>query len=346
MGFSCNSDRLRLARTLSLIEDQIGDWRGSIGNGLRDLNNTQTIGITGPPGAGKSTLINAMATHWADRGLLVGILAVDPSSPFSGGAVLGDRIRMTQAEGHDNIFIRSVSARGFHGGMSRAIIDLSCALAHFGCDKIIVETIGVGQNEIEVAFTCDCTLVVCVPGLGDSVQTAKAGLMEVGDIYCVNKSDLPDAGRVAEDIRNLIGDVFPGNPGTNKGDNSDQATIRINNTTCKRFGLDGEGIFWHPPVTSTSTKDAAAIKTLCRMIDEYCRWLEESNVAATRNQQRAEFHIRSILKQRLLNQALEKLTDQNASLGDWGALVNAGKTDAYLAVDTMVGMVSRGPKED
>src|SRR6187200_2688917 len=193
-----------LARCISLIENEVPGYETL----LQSLppSATKITGITGPPGAGKSTLVDALIGLLANAGKKVGVLCVDPSSPFNLGAVLGDRIRMSDWYTHPNVFIRSLATRGSMGGLHPKIIEITDLMKASGFDHIIVETVGVGQSEIEIAGLADVTVVVIVPEAGDEVQTMKAGLMEIADIFVVNKSDRPDADSF---VKNLISMLTP-----------------------------------------------------------------------------------------------------------------------------------------
>lgn len=182
-----SGDRRALARLISLLEN--GDAQGL--SVLKELNIPQVpvIGITGPPGAGKSTLINALCEYWLNQQLKVAIVAVDPSSPFTKGSIMGDRLRMSEHFLHPNLFIRSMASRGNLGGLSPRIFEVCDALKASGFDKVIIETVGVGQSEVEIAALADTTVLVLVPEAGDEIQTLKSGIMEIGEVFVVNKSD-------------------------------------------------------------------------------------------------------------------------------------------------------------
>jgi LAO/AO transport system kinase len=193
---------LNLAKTISQIENQV---EGSDAYLMQlEPKSIPVVGITGPPGAGKSTLISALVGSWVDAGHKVAVLSVDPSSPFHKGAILGDRIRMKDWYLHPQVFIRSLASRGHLGGLNSSMIALTTLLQSIGFDKIIVETVGVGQSEVEVASLADTTVVVLVPEAGDEVQMMKSGLMEVADVFVVNKSDRPDATTFTNHIRQMI----------------------------------------------------------------------------------------------------------------------------------------------
>ncbi|MBL7759807.1 MAG: methylmalonyl Co-A mutase-associated GTPase MeaB [Sediminibacterium sp.] len=195
-----------LARAISLVENEVSGFETF----LQQLpaGHTPVTGITGPPGAGKSTLVDAMIATWVAAGKKVAVLCVDPSSPFNLGALLGDRIRMSEWYNNPNVFIRSLANRGSLGGLHPHIIEITAILQAGGFDHIIVETVGVGQSEIEIAGLADVTVVVVVPEAGDEVQTMKAGLMEIADIFVVNKSDRPEADTFVKNLRQMLAPAF------------------------------------------------------------------------------------------------------------------------------------------
>jgi LAO/AO transport system kinase len=201
-----NGDARALARTISFVENRVDGYEELMAQLPRSA--TGVIGITGPPGAGKSTLVDALIGEMTSQGKKVGVLCVDPSSPFNLGALLGDRIRMSEWYEHPGVFIRSLATRGSLGGLHPMIIEIADVMKAAGFDHVIVETVGVGQTEIEIAGLADVTVVVMVPEAGDEVQTMKAGLMEIADIFVVNKSDRPDADLFVKNLRMMLAPAF------------------------------------------------------------------------------------------------------------------------------------------
>jgi LAO/AO transport system kinase len=199
-----SGEKYALAQIISLVENNINYAWDIIEQLPKPKKETQIIGITGSPGAGKSTFLSKVVNVWAKEGLKIGIIAVDPSSPFSGGAFLGDRIRMRNLSGKDNIYIRSVASRGSVGGLCDSIYDIVDVMKSFGFDKIIIETVGAGQSEIEVIFVADTILLVLSPNNGDEIQLFKAGIMEIADAYIINKIDLPESNKFILQLKNTL----------------------------------------------------------------------------------------------------------------------------------------------
>jgi len=202
-------DRLALARAISLIEDEADGYRDFLRAIYGRAGRAYLVGVTGPPGAGKSTLVSGLARRYARDGDDVGIIAVDPTSPFTGGALLGDRIRMQELAGNERVFIRSMATRGSLGGLAKATGEVALAMDAFGFDLVLIETVGVGQSELDVAASADTTVVVVVPESGDAVQAMKAGLMEIAHVLVVNKADREGADLVARELRATL-ELKPG----------------------------------------------------------------------------------------------------------------------------------------
>lgn len=337
--------RRQLASALTRVENRSGNWRDILSDCSRRTGDALVIGVTGPPGAGKSTLVDALASHWAAEGETVAVLAIDPASPFSGGAVLGDRVRMTRSEGNDRIFIRSMSARGHSGGLNAAALDLCTVMAGHGASRILIETVGVGQNEVEVAFVADCTLVVSVPGLGDSVQAAKAGLLEVGDIYVVNKGDLPGSAGVARDLSTMLALVFPGLSGASGAQAGRSMMVSTPGATRKllsaRYGApEDEGGAWHPPVIAVSALSGQSIGDLAEWFAAFGRWLGQSPAGLRRRRERVRLQLVALLKQRLFDR-LRQGDDRTDALSGWIDRILSGALDVHSATDQI--LQDKGP---
>ncbi len=259
---------LALSRCISLVENQ-EDGFESLLHRLHDrLGHARRLGITGPPGAGKSTLTSVLARLFRDRGETVGVIAVDPSSPFTGGALLGDRVRMDDLTTEPGVFIRSMATRGWHGGLSATTRETTDLMDAFGFDCIIVETVGVGQSELEIASQADTTIVVFVPESGDGIQAMKAGLMEVADLFVVNKADRPGADRLTKEIRIMNG-------------------FR---TTARRPGT------WEPPVLTSVATRGEGVPELVEALDQHFEWLRATGELEAHRSSAAVEHARMVLE--------------------------------------------------
>ncbi len=297
----------RIARTLSTVENQAEGYEDVLGRAYRLQSWARVIGITGPPGSGKSTLVDALTAHWAADGERIAVLAVDPSSPYSGGAVLGDRIRRSRSTGFDNIYFRSLSSRGHVGGLSETATDLAAVLSLFDFRRVIIETVGAGQADIEVHDTADCTLVLTVPGLGDGVQASKAGLMEIGDIFAVNKADMPGAADAQRTIEAALGAAYMGDPGINR--RADTARAMPPDTAVSpglaalhrrhgRFGADEET--WVPPVLTLVAAENKGVAELAQAVDTFMSWSEQTGRRLGRRRERAYAQVLRALSALLL----------------------------------------------
>ena len=263
------------------------------------------IGITGSPGVGKSTSTNALVGAFRKQGKRIGILAVDPSSPFSGGALLGDRVRMQDHALDPDVYIRSMASRGHLGGLSWTTPQALRVLDAAGCEVILVETVGVGQSEVEVAGLADTTIVLLAPGMGDGIQAAKAGILEIGDVFVVNKADRDGADATVRDIRHMI----------SLGDRTEP-------------GL------WRPPVIKTVAQQGQGIDEVIEAIEKHTSWMEESGTLRERRIRRAGDEIESIALQALR----AKMGDLRHGKGveELAAAVVDGTTDPYAAADHVV----------
>jgi LAO/AO transport system ATPase len=266
----------------------------------------QFVGLTGAPGVGKSTSTSALVHALRADGKRVGVLAVDPSSPFSGGALLGDRVRMQEHAVDDGVFIRSMASRGQLGGLSAAVPQALRILEVAGFDIVLVETVGVGQAEVEIASLADTTLLVLAPGMGDGIQAAKAGIIEIADVFVVNKADRDGADQVARDLRYMQ----------------------------SLGGRHSEAGAWRPPIVKTVAARAEGIDTVLEAIDKHRSWMQNHGELARRRTARAATEIEAIA----LGQVRARFGDVHgsAALGAAAARVVAGETDPYAAADGLV----------
>ncbi len=297
-------DARAIARAISLVENN-GPQAMTLLQKLFPYTGRATVlGVTGSPGVGKSTLVERLAQRYRARGEIVGIIAVDPSSPFTGGAILGDRIRM-QALGTDSgVFIRSMATRGNMGGLARATGDAALILDAAGYDTVIIETVGVGQDEVDIARMAEVTIVVLMPGLGDDVQTIKAGLMEIGDIFVINKADREGVSRTESELRAML-------------------------ALAERH--DG----WHPPIVKTIATEGQGIEELDQAIARFLGWSRQSPRADRWRHQMAEHRLRALLKDRLLDFALQRLTTAE-ELTRWAAAIARRERDPYSVVEEIL----------
>ena len=298
-------DQRALARLVSAVERQSAAVPDIMQRITPTLGRAYCIGITGPPGAGKSTLTDRLTAHARQQGKTVGIIAVDPTSPFSGGAILGDRIRMQQHYLDAGVYIRSMASRGHHGGLSRAAKGVIKLLDAFGKDLIIVETVGVGQTELDIVAAADTTLLILVPESGDAIQTIKAGIMEIADLFVINKADRDGAERLQRDLQMML-HVRP--------------------------AVDG----WCPPVLSTQAHQDVGIAELYEAIATHRRKLSETGQLAARRQQNRRQELFDLLQQQLMAALTAQFENGEAHSGLLEQ-VETGVMDPYTAAQQMLG---------
>ena len=297
-------DARAVARLISLVEDASPQLR-EVSAGLAPYaGHAQIVGITGSPGVGKSTSTSALVAALRETGQRVGVLAVDPSSPFTGGALLGDRVRMQDHATDAEVYIRSMATRGHLGGLAWATPQALRVLDAAGCDVVLVETVGVGQSEIEIAGLADTTVVLLAPGMGDGIQAAKAGILEIGDIYAVNKADRDGANQVRRELRTMLG-------------MADQ--------------LEGA---WRPPIVLTVATKAEGVDDLAAKIAEHLAWLTESGELERRRVRRARDEIEAIAVTELRSRFADLHGD--ARLDSLAENVVRGESDPYSAADELV----------
>ncbi|HLK95401.1 MAG TPA: methylmalonyl Co-A mutase-associated GTPase MeaB [Nocardioidaceae bacterium] len=297
-------DPRAVARLISLVEDASPLLREVSAGLVEHAGHAQIVGITGAPGVGKSTSTSAVVTGLRRAGQRVGVLAVDPSSPFSGGALLGDRVRMQEHAMDPGVYIRSMATRGHLGGLAWSSPQAIRVLDAAGCDVVLVETVGVGQSEVDVAGLADTTLVLLAPGMGDGIQVAKAGILEVGDVYVINKADRDGAAHVARELRAMLA-----------------------------LAKHEDGA-WQPPIVKTVAMKGDGIEDVVSAIDQHRQWMDASGELQRRRLRRARDEIEAI--------AVTALRDRfgslsgHADLDSLAAEVVGGSTDPYRAADTLL----------
>lgn len=328
-----------LARAISLVENGRRGYEALLAELHPLLGRAYRIGFTGPPGAGKSTLVERLVSAYRARDLTVGVVAVDPTSPFSGGALLGDRIRMESLTLDPGVYIRSMATRGAVGGLAATTREVCDVLDAFGFDRIVVETVGVGQSELAIAATADTAALVLVPESGDGVQVLKAGVMEIADLYVVNKADRPGADRLAQEVEVMLGlrkgqafrHVKPGH--------HRPATLRIPDT------IAGTGKGWEPPVLQTVATTGQGVDQLVEALEAHRRFLEESGELDERRRERLARHTRDVVARALNALVWQDGTSERmlaARLDD----VMAGRLSPYQIAADIVAAVQRGTNHD
>jgi LAO/AO transport system kinase len=275
-----------LARAISIVENHRPGFEALLSTWHPKVGRARRLGITGPPGAGKSTLTTALTRAYRAHGITVGIIAVDPTSPFTGGALLGDRIRMEEVALDPGVYIRSLATRGSLGGLSAATRETCDVLDAFGVDRIIIETVGVGQSELDVARTADTSLVVLVPESGDSIQTLKAGVMEIADVFTVNKADRPGADRLRNEIEIMLG-MRAGATMRNVPAHHGVDLSRSNLAKQVREAAQADDAeTWTPPVLRTVAAKDEGIGEVVDALDRHFRYLERSGTLRDRRRAR------------------------------------------------------------
>ena len=300
-------DARGIARAISLIEDESPAAAELVRAIYPRTGRAYLVGVTGPPGAGKSTLVDRMTTELRKAGQTVGIVAVDPTSPFSGGAILGDRVRMGTHFGDEGVFIRSMATRGNLGGLARATSDVALVLDAAGKDIVIIETVGVGQDEVDIVRTADISIVVLVPGAGDEVQALKAGIMEIADIFVVNKADRDGADRLVQSVAGMLA-LQTFQPGD-----------------------------WRPPIVKTEATSGTGVPELVAAIETFREHSEATR--ATRRRTRQEYRLRDLLSHRLM-----QLVEETLPEGELQRVVDgiaSREVDPYSAATDIINRVRR-----
>jgi LAO/AO transport system kinase len=303
-----SGDARALARAISTVENRSPGWLELLKSLFPHTGKARVMGITGAPGAGKSTLVDQLARLYRRQDRSVGIIAVDPTSPYTGGAILGDRIRMQDHFADPGIYIRSMATRGSLGGLARSTADVATVLDASGREVILVETVGVGQDEIDIVRLADITVVILVPGMGDDVQTIKAGIMEIADIFVINKSDRDGAERVEREIRALQ-------------------------------SLATRGDSWTPPIVKTVASEGKGIEALAAAVAEYESFLQKENRALEKSVENWRERLVEMLRDAMLEKARAQLGDGNVAR--LARQVAEHKRDPYTLVEEIAGRTEK-----
>jgi LAO/AO transport system kinase len=291
-----------------MVENRAPGWSELLKALFSHTGNARVVGLTGAPGSGKSTLVDQLAKHYRKENQTVGIIAVDPTSPYTGGAILGDRIRMQDHYSDPGIYIRSMATRGSLGGLARATADTATVLDASGRDLIMIETVGVGQDEVDIVRLADVTIVILVPGMGDDVQTIKAGIMEIADIFVINKSDLDGAERVEREIRAMQ-------------------------------SLDMRKDGWTPPVVKTVASQGQGTAQLAKAIADYQAYLQNENLAFKKDVENWQERLIEMLRDAMLEEARARM--DRPSLERYAVEVAEHKRDPYALVEEIVSKVGK-----
>lgn len=294
-----------VARAITRVENAADNAAELMKAVFPKTGNALVVGITGSPGAGKSSLVDKLALYYREQGEKIGIIAVDPSSPFSGGAILGDRIRMATLGLDKNVFIRSMATRGNLGGLSRATVDAVSILDAAGFDKVIVETVGVGQDEVEIVKAADVSVVVLVPGMGDDIQAIKAGIMEIGDVFVINKADREGVLRTQKELEALL-------------------------------SLAHRPDYWNPPIVKTIATENQGIGDLAEAIESYSEFHKQAGEASlARKQAIARWRLLELLQEKLLSDLLNK-NGTSEKLEAITLEIAKKEKDPYSAIDEIL----------
>ena len=295
-----SGDVRALARAISIVENRALGWAELLKAMFPHSGRARVLGLTGPPGAGKSTLVDQLARFYRKENRTVGIIAVDPTSPYTGGAILGDRIRMQEHFSDPGIYIRSMATRGSLGGLARTTADVTTVLDASGRDLIMIETVGVGQDEVDIVRLANITIVILVPGMGDDVQTIKAGIMEIADIFVINKSDRDGAEHVEREIRTL-----------------------------QSLAMRHDG--WTPPIVKTVASEGKGIDELAAAIENYEAYLRKGNLALNKSVENWQERLVEMLRDALLEKVHAQMAD--GSMARYAAEVAEHKRDPYTLVE-------------
>jgi LAO/AO transport system kinase len=306
VGRLLEGDRAAASRLMTIVESRRAGYRETLRLIAPHTGRAYLIGVTGPPGAGKSSLVNKLVEHYRAQGRRVGVIAVDPTSAMSGGAILGDRIRMLQFYQDPDVFVRSMASRGQLGGLAATTADVARIMDALGLDFVIIETVGVGQDEISIAGLADTTLLIEVPGMGDDVQALKAGVLEIADIFVINKADREGADRLANHIK-----------------------------TAMRLAPSPEGA-WIPPIVKTVAVEGKGISELTEVIQQHRDYLERDDRLQSKRRERLKAEVLERARDLVLRRLLTNL-EQNGALSGLLDDLMSQKTDPATAARTLIG---------
>jgi LAO/AO transport system kinase len=333
-----------LARMVSVVENHRAGYDVLLARLQPRIGRARRIGLTGPPGAGKSTLTTHLVRAYRDAGLTVGVVAVDPTSPFTGGALLGDRIRMEAVALDPGVFIRSMATRGSLGGLAATTREVADVFDAFGVDRILIETVGVGQTELDIARTADTSAVVLVPESGDSIQTLKAGLMEIADVFVVNKADRPGADRLRNELELMLGlrhgatlKNVPAHHGVDLGRalTGDEQVAMNPGRAARAAAKSQQHDQWTPPVLRTVASNAEGVAEVVAALDAHFRYLEQSGQLATQRRARLRERVVDVVEERVRTR-LWRDAETGRWLDEQLPALESGATDPFAVADALL----------